>query len=141
MEENFHNDMNQKSNTSVRNKITQALGTFSLIERIIFIFALVLCVIAIIRTVSLINERFLVVNPTNGGTLNEGIIGTPRYINPLLAVTDADRDISRLVYRGLMKEDSDGNTIPDLAESYTISDDNLTYTFILKNHIFKTEHQ
>ena len=137
MEENFHNDMNQKPNKSIHEQITTALGTFSVMERIIFIVAMIICVIGIMRIISSINERFLVVTPTSGGTLNEGIVGTPRFINPLLAVTDADRDISRLVFRGLMKEDANGNTVPDLAQSYTVSSDNLTYTFILKKAYFQ----
>ena len=137
MEENFHNDMKKKSDTSIRNQVTKALGTFSILERIIFIFAMIICVIAIARIISSINERFLVVTPAQGGTLNEGIVGTPRYINPLLAVTDADRDISRLVYRGLMKEDTDGNIVPDLADSYSVSNDGLTYTFTLRKAYFQ----
>ena len=31
--------------------------------------------------------------PAYGGTLTEGIIGTPRFINPVLASSDADRDL------------------------------------------------
>ena len=117
--------------------VRRALGTFNLAERIIFIAAILLSVIAICRIVYDINEHFLVTVPTTGGTLNEGIIGTPRYINPLLAVTDADHDIGRLVFRGLMKEDGNGNLVPDLAKSYSVSDDNLTYTFTLKKAFFQ----
>ena len=141
MEENFHNETNTSPIKKLRGEINRALGTFSLIEKLIFLFALLLCLIAVVRIIGNINERFLVTVPTNGGTLNEGIIGTPRYINPLLAVTDADHDITRLVFRGLMKEDSNGDLVPDLAESYTISDDNLTYTFILKKSYFQDGQQ
>ena len=129
--------MDQKEHLSVRQYISRALGTFSPIERMVFIIALIICIIAVCRIVYKINEHFLVVTPTQGGTLNEGIIGTPRYINPLLTVTDADKDISRLVYRGLMKEDINGNLVPDLAQSYSVSSDNLTYTFILKKAYFQ----
>ena len=124
-----------------REKIIRALGTFSLAERVIFIAAIFLCTIAIVRIIYSINERLLVVVPTQGGTLNEGIIGTPRYINPLMAVTDADHDISRLVYRGLMKEDINGNIVPDLENSYSVSKDNLTYTFVLNKAYFQDGQQ
>lgn len=82
----------------------------------------------------LVNNKFLVAIPTHGGELREGELVLPRTINPILAVTDIDKDISRLVYAGLMKDTGD-NLIPDIAESYTISPDGLTYDFILKDDV------
>ncbi len=39
------------------------------------------------------------------------------------------------IYDFLYREDADGNFVPSLAESYTVSDDQLTYTFTLKDGI------
>ncbi len=72
---------------------------------------------------------------TSGGTLSEGIIGTPRFVNPVLAVTRADRDLSTLIYDGLMTLGTDGVLIPNIAESVTISDDGLTYNVILRKDV------
>lgn len=69
--------------------------------------------------------------PTRGGTYTEGIVGTPRFVNPLLAISDADRDLSELAYSGLMRINPDGSFSPDLAASYMVSADKLTYTFTL----------
>jgi peptide/nickel transport system substrate-binding protein len=74
--------------------------------------------------------------PAEGGTLTEGIIGTPRFINPLLEISDADRDMTGLIYSGLMRADNKGGLTPDLAKQYEISEDGLTYTFILRENIF-----
>ncbi|MDP3954338.1 MAG: ABC transporter substrate-binding protein [bacterium] len=75
--------------------------------------------------------------PDFGGTFNEGLVGAPKQVNPILAqVNDVDRDIAKLVYSGLTKYDSEGNLIMDFAESYEISDDGLTYTFKLKEGVF-----
>lgn len=41
----------------------------------------------------------------------------------------------QLVYNGLLKYDSQGKVVPDLAESYDISDDKTTYTFHLKKNV------
>jgi len=79
-----------------------------------------------------INKYFLVEIPASGGSFEEGIIGAPRFINPVLAISDADRDLSELVYSGLMRATADGTLINDLAESYSISEDGLLYTFTLK---------
>ncbi len=137
MDEQSNNFDFEQNDTSFRAYMTRALGTFSLVERAIFIIALILCVSGMVRIIYSLNEHFLVTIPAQGGTLNEGIIGTPRYVNPLLAVTDADHDMTRLVFRGLMKDDENGTLVPDLAESYSVSSDNLTYTFILKQAYFQ----
>jgi len=72
--------------------------------------------------------------PAFGGTLHEGEVGLPRTINPILAVSDVDRDIGTLVYSGLTKYEK-GSFIPDLASSWTLSNDGLRYDFILKKSL------
>ena len=77
----------------------------------------------------------------DGGVLIEGIntdiSRTPRFINPILANSDTDRDLTELIYSGLMKYDEDGKIIPDLSKtSPKISEDGKTYEFELKDNIF-----
>ena len=73
--------------------------------------------------------------PDFGGSFTEGLIGEPRFINPLLLQTDTDRDLSQLIYSGLLKNDGKGNFIPDLAENFTVSEDGLTYRFNLRKNV------
>lgn len=78
-------------------------------------------------------ERSMLVEvPANGGSLTEGVLGSPRFVNPLLALSDADRDLTRLTYAGLMGIGEDGDLIPVLAESYEVSEDGKVYTFTLR---------
>ncbi|MBY0539308.1 hypothetical protein K2P56_02660 [Patescibacteria group bacterium] len=70
--------------------------------------------------------------PSRGGSYSEGIVGSPRFVNPVLAVSETDRDLTMLIFSGLMRMNPDGTLVPDLAESYKISEDLLTYTFVLK---------
>jgi len=81
------------------------------------------------------NARALVELPALGGELKEGIIGTPRFINPLLAVDNPDRDLVTLIYSGLIRYDENGLLIPDLAERYEISADGKEYRFWLKPNL------
>lgn len=74
--------------------------------------------------------------PGNGGTLIEGIIGQPRFINPIYANSDADRDLVQLIFSGLMKYDENLNIVPDLAEKYEIDEEEKVYKFYLKENIF-----
>jgi len=79
-----------------------------------------------------LQRSFLVSEPAYGGSFTEGIVGTPRFVNPLLALTDADRDLARLTYAGLMGTAGDGSLVPVLAESYLVADTGLVYTFTLR---------
>ncbi|MBX4200696.1 peptidoglycan-binding protein [Candidatus Parcubacteria bacterium] len=74
--------------------------------------------------------------PSFGGTYKEGIVGQPRFINPIYGETnDVDRSLIDLVFSGLMTYDKDGNIVKDLAKSYIISGDGKTYTFTLNDNI------
>ncbi|MEK7616178.1 MAG: ABC transporter substrate-binding protein [Patescibacteria group bacterium] len=74
--------------------------------------------------------------PQYGGSWSEGMIGTPQHINPLLLqANDVDSDLVNLMYAGLLRYDGNGNLVPDLAESYTISDNGLEYSFKLKENL------
>ena len=44
-------------------------------------------------------------------------------LNPLLITTQAERDISSLIYDGLVKINEFGEPIPDLAQSWVVSRD------------------
>lgn len=81
------------------------------------------------------SSNAVVVAPTPGGTLSEGAIGNPRFVNPLLAISQVDQDLTTLVYSGLMRY-VDGSLLPDLASDYTVSDDGTVYTFRLRDATF-----
>jgi len=70
-----------------------------------------------------------------GGTHIEGVIGQPRFINPVYANSDADRDLVQLIFSGLMKYDQDMDIIPDLAERYEIEEEGKIYKFYLKEDL------
>ncbi len=116
-------------------KLEEAYKTFSPAEKSIF---LLLAVVIFVISGVLFSKVYLSMQievPSKGGTYTEGIIGIPRFINPLLAVSDADRDMTSLLYSGLLKSTSDGRLVPDLAESYLVSSDSKVYDFILKDNL------
>ena len=77
------------------------------------------------------------VAPAYGGTYTEGVVGQPRFINPIYGETnDVDRSLIDLVYSGLMTYDKDGKIVNDLVKSYQVSDDGKTYTFQLKDNLY-----
>jgi peptide/nickel transport system substrate-binding protein len=82
----------------------------------------------------ILQSNFVIPTPAYGGTLTEGIIGSPRFINPVLAISDADRDLTALMYSGLLRATQNGGYEANLAESYNISEDGTTYTFTLREN-------
>ena len=74
--------------------------------------------------------------PLRGGSISLGIIGVPRFINPVLASSDADLNLVSLIYSGLLRKDIDGNLVPDLALKYEVSENGLVYTFTLKDNLY-----
>lgn len=67
--------------------------------------------------------------PRVGGSYSEGVIGQPRYVNPVLAPANApDEDLVELVYAGLLGYDADGRIIERLADRIEVSEDGKTYT-------------
>jgi len=123
--------MHSKTN-KILCEIVYILRNFSLKEKIIFFGLAIIFAAGFFPLLWKINNIFLVEIPASGGTLTEGVIGTPRFINPILAISDADRDMVSLIYSGLLRPDNKGSLIPDLAEKFEISDDGLSYTFTLK---------
>lgn len=112
-------------------KILALVKRFSATEKVIFGALCIVLLVSAIALVTMVNELFLVPVPTQGGQIDEGVVGLPRLINPVLAFSDTDQDLTALMYSGLMKYEN-GVLVPDLAESYTVSSDGLTYTFTIK---------
>jgi peptide/nickel transport system substrate-binding protein len=100
-----------------------------------------LCLFLFVASVGFVGFRYYLINtqtvPSRGGSYSEGIIGAPRFLNPVLAPTnDADRDLTRIIFSSLLKYDSQGNLMPDLAESYNVLDSGKTYEIYLKKNAF-----
>src|SRR3989344_4906367 len=104
-------------------------------SRALFIFFAILLFVSSTALLYMLKQSLVVEVPAHGGSLSEGIIGSPRFINPVLAISDADRDLTALVYSGLLRATPQGGYEPDLAMGYTVSDDGKTYTFTLRERL------
>ena len=70
---------------------------------------------------------------------SEIVVGIPQdledSLDPHKALAAGTKEILFNVYEGLLKPDSQGNNIPAVAESYTVSEDLMSYTFKLRDGI------
>src|SRR2546425_4113300 len=71
-------------------------------------------------------------DPAYGGTYVEGVAGVPQYLNPVIAATDVDQDVSRLVFSGLTRYDQAGAIVPDLASAFHTESDGRIWTFNIR---------
>lgn len=85
---------------------------------------------------AIIADRDAVSEPAFGGTYVEGVAGLPQNLNPLLAATNVDQDVSQLAFNGLTRYDPEGGIAPDLAESFTVDDTGRIWTFQLRADAF-----
>jgi peptide/nickel transport system substrate-binding protein len=119
---------------SLIERIERAVKNFRPAEKIAFYTFAVLMTISSIYLLFEVNKAFLMEVPTYGGSFTEGVIGSPRFINPVLAISDTDKDLTSLIYAGLLKSTPEGKFVPDLAESYSVSEDGLTYHIVIKEN-------
>lgn len=73
--------------------------------------------------------------PTYGGTLIWGTHTEPTIINPILTTHTISASLLRLICNSLVRINSRGEVEPDLAESWEVSPDGLTYTFHLRKGV------
>jgi len=103
------------------------------------IFFWILCIIFVVSSVTIVrevNESFLVEVPGYGGSWSEGLLGSPRFINPVLSISPTDKDLATLVYAGLLKNARETTVVPELAQSYEVSEDGLVYDVVLRDGLF-----
>lgn len=73
--------------------------------------------------------------PAYGDTFIEASIGDASTLLPVLASDSASSAINGLLYNGLVRYDKDLRVVGELAESWEISEDNLTMTFHLRRDV------
>ncbi|MGI8999449.1 MAG: ABC transporter substrate-binding protein [Candidatus Limnocylindria bacterium] len=73
--------------------------------------------------------------PDAGGTLVVAIGSDPGHLNPAITTSGGTHTAAELLYNGLVGLDDELNPIPELAESWEVSDDGTTYTFTLRDDV------
>ncbi len=82
-------------------------------------------------------QLILVPEPVKGGIYTEALVGSLVRLNPTLDYNNqADRDVDRLLFSGLVKYNDQGVAQADLAESWGISKDGTSYNFAIKNNAY-----
>jgi peptide/nickel transport system substrate-binding protein len=81
-------------------------------------------------------QNNLEIVPNFGGDYSEGLVGAPKYINPLYAFSDVDSDLSFLIYSSLFKYNGNGELEYDLIEDYEIQESGRIYVLNLRDDVY-----
>jgi peptide/nickel transport system substrate-binding protein len=95
---------------------------------------LVLLIGLVIQTLNL-SGYYQKIEFVPGGIYNEGVLGSFTNADPLYATSDADNTVSNLIFAGLLKYNSQGQLVGDLASNYVVSDHGIVYTVHLRPHL------
>ncbi len=86
----------------------------------------VMCLLTVILPMS------LTACDTEDFNIYVGVDTLPKTLDPQRAESFGELIIARNCFKGLFSETVDGSFVPELAESYSVTDDGLCYTFKLK---------
>jgi hypothetical protein len=65
-------------------KIEAVIAKMNLAEKIFFYIFACICIISSLVLLFRVNDYFLIEIPSFGGKFTEGVVGSPRFINPVL---------------------------------------------------------
>ena len=83
-------------------------------------------------TLHFLQDKYLLTIPKQGGSITEAIVGNPRFINPVLAFTQVDKDLAAIIYSGLFSVDQKGEAIPELASEVSMASSGLEYIVTIR---------
>ena len=115
-------------------KFVRIIKSYSMLEKVVS--ALLVVAFLYIGGNYFIHGNLIKSSTAKEGVYTEGFQSGIFRINPVYAdLNEPDRDVSRLVFRGLTKYDSSTQKIVSDIADVKISEDKLTYTFTIKDGI------
>ncbi|MBI2042218.1 MAG: hypothetical protein HYT21_00475 [Candidatus Nealsonbacteria bacterium] len=113
------------------------ISVFSQREKTVFFFLLFVFLSSGITLLASLYYKNTEIRPAVGGSYTEGMVGSPRFINPIYAASnDADKALTEVIFSGLMGYDEQGKIIGDAAQSVDIEENGKTYVVNLRTDIF-----
>lgn len=82
-----------------------------------------------------LRSQRLVSAPASGGVYTEGIVGRVNSLNPLFSSGSVDDSVTKLIFNSLLKYDTDGSLVGDLASSWSVDKTKKVYTINLRDNV------
>ncbi len=105
--------------------IYQILKSLSKTEKVFLYFAITVFFISSLLWFGQYVNKNTVSIPVESESYSEGVVGQPKFINPIISNTDIDRDLSQIVYSDLT----------GLLDRYTLDTEGKTWNVFLKSDL------
>jgi peptide/nickel transport system substrate-binding protein len=103
----------------------------------ILIVTVTLIIVGVLLATQEPGQQVFLPQPAPGGVYSEALVGSISRLNPLLEQNNAaDRDVNRLLFSSLFRFDSRGLPVPDLADSWGVSQDGTIYNISIRQNAF-----
>lgn len=103
----------------------------------ILIVTITIVVVGVLLATQEPGQQIFVPQPAQGGVYSEALVGAISRLNPLLEQNNAaDRDVNRILFSSLFRFDSRGLPVPDLADSWGVSQDGTIYNISIRKNAF-----
>lgn len=113
--------------------INRTLRSFNRKEKVLSLFLLGVFMSSLFSVIFW-HENGLVSGPKS---YSEGLVGEIIHLNPVFTeFSEADMDISSLIFSGLVRYNALTGEFEEDIATHTLSEDQLVYTFTLKNNVF-----
>ena len=107
------------------------------IEKILVIFLMITFFISVISIGHKFIRSFSESTASIGGVYSEGMVGQIQFLNPVFAdLNPVDRDISSLIFSGLMRYNSETDSLEDDIALHTLDTTKTVYTFTLRDDVY-----
>lgn len=130
-------DIGYQAEEHLEQHVLRRLTRLSEVRRFVaaWLFMLVLLCSAVALQTSSLGKYYQGLQPAAGGTYTEGMVGNFTNANPVYAAGMVDSTVSRLIFSGLLKYNTDNKLVGDLAESWSIDATGKIYTVNLKPNL------
>lgn len=130
-------DLQTSSSQHVAKYVTKRTQRIVGVRRFMIGWLLLILILCITTIGTLWQLAVLSQNSTasNGGTYTEGMVGTVKNLNPLFSGGTLEDSTARLIFNGLLRYDTDGKLVSDLATSWDVDESRKVYTVKLRPNV------
>ncbi len=129
--------LGQQADQKIENLLISRFERLASVRRFValWISLFLVLILAGIFQIRNLSAYYQLLQPVPGGLYTEGLVGNFTNANPLYATGAADTAISKLVFSGLFKYDTNNKLVGDLAKDYKLNEAQNRYSIHLKPNL------
>lgn len=129
--------LSQQADEQIEKLLIRRFDRLVFVKRFVILWSLLIFVLffGVVLQLRALGPYYQVLKPVPGGIFSEGLVGNFTNANPIYASGAADTAVSRLIFSGLFRYDTNNNLAPDLAKDFELNPAQTRYTVHLRNDV------